>query len=69
MKQESPKNLGELAALCGVVSADLYNRVLEAKVAKEITNSNGKFINACRAYTEFCAERGEKPDAPQFKMA
>jgi hypothetical protein len=65
---KDPTNLGEIAALCGKVSADLYKRTLEPKVAKEITNSNGKFINACRAYNEFCAERGEKPDAPQFKM-
>lgn len=65
---KDPKNLGDVAVFCGMVSGDLYRRTLEPKVAKEITNSNGKFINACRAYVEACVQRGESPDAPQLAM-
>lgn len=68
LQYENPKNLGEITELCGMVSGDLYRRTLEPKVAKEITNSNGKFINACRAYVEACDLSGKEPNAPQLAM-
>lgn len=68
LEEKDPTNLGEITRLCGKVSMDLYKRTLDPKVAKEITNSNGKFINACRAYIEACHRSGKDPDAPQMAM-
>ena len=67
-KMENPTNLGEVIKNLAIVSADLYNRVIEPKVAKEFNNTNGKIISACKAAVEASHLAGKKPDFKFMKM-
>lgn len=67
-QMKSAENLGDVAINSGIVAADVYNRVLAAKEAKEVNNAHGKFINAVRAAVEAAVAAGLKPNFPHMKM-
>lgn len=60
----APKNVNELRDGLATVFADLYNRTMEPKVAKEINNNAGKQINSARAQIELAAQNGVDAEIP-----
>lgn len=59
---EAPTNADDWETFLGIVGADLYNRTIEPKVAKEIHNGAGKAVGWVRARLENAHQRGEKPE-------